>query len=138
MASDTDDLEQQLRRNLKLRRELGAEVAKSTKVMASDTGDLEQLRQELKQRAARRARWDMRAILHKVWTALGGIFLIGIIPGVYFWAVYEGAEPSRIWMPSRDIADMRAITLEAPLMTQSGLVDWLGILACSRDAGMGV
>lgn len=29
MTSDTDDLEQQLRQNLKLRRELGAEVAKA-------------------------------------------------------------------------------------------------------------
>ena len=83
MASDTDDLEQ-LRQNLKLGREFGAEVAKSKESVASDTGDLQQLRQELRQRAARRARWNMRAILHKVWTALGGIFLIVLIPSVYF------------------------------------------------------
>jgi hypothetical protein len=50
MTSDTDDLEQQLRQNLKLRRELGAEVAKSREGMASDTDDLEQLRQDLKLR----------------------------------------------------------------------------------------
>jgi K+/H+ antiporter YhaU regulatory subunit KhtT len=65
MTSDTDDLEEQLRQNLELRRDLVAEVAKAREGMASDTDDLEQLRQELKQRVERRARWDMRAILNK-------------------------------------------------------------------------
>jgi chorismate mutase len=38
MTSDTDDLEQQLRQNLKLRRELGAEVAKAKTASSAKLG----------------------------------------------------------------------------------------------------
>jgi len=103
MTSDTDDLEQQLRQNLKLRRELGGEVAKSIEASSANQGGGIAYRLQ----TGTRNRFRIAVLIYSMTNAV--IFGAGLITVLNVSALRANAH---IWIP---VVVVASLILAAPI-----------------------